>query len=481
MIFNSLSFLLFFTGFFFLYWFVFNRNLKLQNILLLVGSYIFYAVADWRFLALLVGISVINFILGIGIERSQRYRKILLWAGMVQGIGGLIFFKYFNFFISSFDSLFAGLNLNIDLHLLNILIPVGISFFTFRTLSYLQDIYKGKTKATANWINFFTYVAFFPCILSGPIDKAKIFIPQLEKPRLFDYNLASDGLRQILCGLFKKMVIADNCSMVTNEIFGNYQNLPGSSLLIAAFLYSIQIYADFSGYSDIAIGVSKLLGFKITRNFDYPYFSQNIAEFWRKWHISLTSWLTEYVFSPLNIAFRDWGKVGVSLAIVINFTIVGIWHGANWTYVLFGFIHGCFFIPLIIKDTINKKKKIAKGRPFPSLSELNNVALTCGFVMLTFIIFRSDNISDAFHYYKIMFSGSLFSNPVVLHQDELLISIVFLLLMFIVEWVQREREHALQIDAIKSPLLRLTIYFGMIACVILMSATTANQFIYFKF
>ena len=253
---------------------------------------------------------------------------------------------------------------------------LGISFFTFRTLSYLLDIDKGKIKAEKNWVVFFAYVSFFPSILSGPIDRAKNLIPQLEKKRAFDYNQAIDGLRQILWGLFKKIVIADNCAPFVNQIFNNYQSYPSSSLLLGAFFYAIQIYADFSGYSDMAIGISRLMGFNITKNFDFPFFAQNIAEYWRKWHMSLTSWLTDYVFTPLSIAFRDYGKWGLTFAIIINFTIIGIWHGPNWTYVLFGFLHGCYFIPLILRGTMNKKNKIAKGKLFPSFRELINMLAT---------------------------------------------------------------------------------------------------------
>jgi alginate O-acetyltransferase complex protein AlgI len=481
MIFNSLRFLVFFAGFFSLYWFVFSRNLKYQNLLILLGSYIFYAKADYRFLSLLICVSAINFWLGISIARSTIYKKTLLYVGMIFGIGTLLFFKYFNFFISSFNDLFKTLDMNINIQLLNIIIPLGISFFTFRTMGYLQDVDKGKIKPTTNWIHFFTYVAFFPCLLSGPIDKAKTFIPQLERKRVFNYSLAADGMRQILWGLFKKMVVADNCSIITNEIFSNYKTLPGSSLLLGALFYTVQIYADFSGYSDMAIGVSKLLGIQVTRNFEYPYFSQNIAEYWRKWHMSLTAWLTEYVFTPLSVSFRDWGKTGLGVAIIFNFTIVGIWHGANWTYVLFGFLNGCYFIPLIIKGTLNKKKKIVKGRLLPSLPETINIIKTFTLVMLTFVIFRSENISQAFHYYTHLFSWSLFSIPVISNNHIAVISVIFWLIMFIIEWFRRDKEHGLQIDDIKRPAMRAFIYCSLIVCILLFSATDANQFIYFKF
>ena len=482
MVFNSQTFFLFFTLFFVVYWFICNRNLKLQNGLLLIGSYVFYAWSDWRFLFFLIGVSLLNFFLGIYIEKStsEKTKKFLLYIGLIQGIGGLAFFKYYNFFITSFKDVFATVNISLNLSTLNIIIPLGISFFTFRTISYLLDIDKGKIKATQDWIVFFNYLSFFPSLLSGPIDKAKMFIPQLERNRIFEHNQAIDGMRQILWGLFKKVVVANNCAIITTEIFKNYQDLPASSLLIGAFLYTIQIYADFSGYSDMAIGFSRLLGFSITKNFDFPFFSQNIAEYWRKWHISLTAWLTEYVFTPLSIAFRDYGNNGLIAAIVINFTIIGIWHGANWTYVLFGFLHGCYFIPLILKGTMNKKKKIAKDKFFPTFLEIFNVLKTFTLVMLTFIIFKADNITQAFDFYKHLFSATLFKMPKV-DFSVVLISFFFTIVMLVVEWMNRETEHGLVVNKIKSVYVRWIIYYAIIVSMLFFGIFTDNQFIYFKF
>jgi alginate O-acetyltransferase complex protein AlgI len=479
MIFNSLIFLVFFILFFIFYWFIFNKNLKLQNFLILVASYIFYAWSDWRLLSYLIGVSVFNFILGIHIENTtnSKHKRWLLYIGLIQGIGGLVFFKYFNFFITSFNDAFQSFGINLNLHTLNIIIPLGISFFTFRTISYLLDIDKRKIKASKDWVAFFTYVSFFPSLLSGPIDKARAFIPQLEKKRIFDYSQAVDGLRQIVWGLFKKVVIADNAAIITSQIFDNYQLLPASSLLIGAFLYVIQFYADFSGYSDMAIGFARLIGFNITKNFDFPLFAQNIAEFWRKWHISLTSWLTEYVFTPLTITFRDFDKLGLIFSILINFTIIGIWHGPNWTYVLFGFLNGCFYIPLILRGTLNKKKNTAKFKLFPTFKELINMLGTFTFVMLTFILFRSDSIIQAYHYYKHLFSLSVFSVPPIG------ISSAFIPCVFIlIEWLQRKKEHSLQIDNIKYPVFRWSIYILLLLVFVIKYGTSAsNHFIYFKF
>lgn len=481
MVFNSVAFAIFFMVFFFLYWFIFSKTIRWQNFLILAASYLFYSFTDWRFLTILILSSIFNYWVGIGIERSIRYRRLLLWMGMVQGIGSLIFFKYFNFFVNSFNTLFTSLNIHVNFQVLSIIVPVGISFFTFRTMSYLLDIDKGKIKASTNWVSFFVYVAFFPSLLSGPIDKARTFMPQLERRREFSYVMAADGMRQILWGLFKKMVVADNCAIIADGIFSNYHDLPGSSLLIGAFFYTIQMYADFSGYSDMAIGLSKLLGFKITPNFNFPFFARNIADFWRRWHISLTTWLTEYVFTPLSITFRDLGKAGVSLAIIINFTLVGIWHGANWTYVAFGFMHGCYFIPLIIKGTMNKKKRVAKEAMFPALDHALDVFKTFTLVMLTFVVFRASSISDALQYYNILFSQSLFSTPVFSDKIIIVKALIFILIMMLTEWVQREQEHGLVLDYFKSPVLRASVYCVLIFMIIWLGSIGANQFIYFNF
>lgn len=483
MIFNSFTFLLFFVLFFALYWFVFNKNLKLQNILLLIASYFFYAWADWRLLSYLIAASVLNYFLGKYIEKenNEKRRKIMLYFGLIQGIGGLFYFKYFNFFIESFSDLFKVLNINFNLQTLNIIIPLGISFFTFRTISYLLDVDKGKIKATKDWIVFFNYVSFFPSLMSGPIDKAKLLVPQLEKKREFDYSVATDGMRQILWGLFKKVVIADNLATITNQIFDNYLDYPGSTLLLGAFFYTIQLYADFSGYTDMAIGIARLIGFKITKNFDFPLFSQNIAEFWRKWHMSLTSWLTEYVFTPLSIAFRDYDKLGLILAILINFTLIGIWHGANWTYVLFGFLHGLFFIPLILKGTMNKKKKTDKNRLIPTFKELINMVATFVLVMLTFVIFRSENINDALSYISELFSSSLFSKPNLIRLNNIYSSIYLILIFVIIEWFGREDEYAIEKMAIKLKWPYRWVFYYSISMIIFLFAGKEQVFIYFQF
>jgi len=483
MVFNSLKFAAFFVVFFLLYWLIFNRNNKIQNLFFLLGSYVFYCWWDWRFLALIIGSSLVNYLLGIYIDKSEneKRRKFLVLLGLIQGLGGLLFFKYFNFFIDTFISAFSLININLSIHTLNIILPLGISFYTFRAISYLLDIDSGKIKPTTDWVIFFSYIAFFPCLTAGPIDRAKSLIPQLEKKRVFDYSHATDAMRQILWGLFKKVVIADNCATCTNAIFENYKTLPASSLLFGAFYFAIQIYSDFSGYSDMAIGFSRLLGFNVTKNFNFPIFAQNISEFWQKWHISLTSWMTDYVFTPLSFIFRRSGKSGLILSILINFILIGLWHGSNWTFILFGFLQGCYFIPLVLNGTLNRKRVKEGTHLLPSFNEFLRMAGTFTLVMLTVVLFRSETIGQAFSYYQAIISTSLLSAPKIpLDKAVKIVTIIFIIIMIIVEWLQRDKEHGLDIENIKNSFLRLSIYYTIIA-VILIFAGQKVTFIYAQF
>jgi D-alanyl-lipoteichoic acid acyltransferase DltB (MBOAT superfamily) len=475
MLFNSIGFVVFFLAFFLLYWSVFNRSARSQNVLLLIGSYVFYACWDWRFLSLLIGVSVLTYYLGIRIEEAETARKkrLFLSIGLLQGIGLLLFFKYYNFFVKELAGLFHLSGSAI----LDLIVPLGISFFTFRTLAYLLDIEKGKLKASRDPLNYCAFVAFFPSIVSGPIDKAQLILPQLEQKREFKYDLASDGMRQILWGLFKKMVVADNCATISNDIFGHYQEQQGSTLLLGAVYFTIQLYADFSGYSDMAMGVGKLMGIHITRNFEYPLFAQNFADYWRKWHISLTAWVTEYVFTPLSIAFRDYGKWGLFLAILINLIVVGIWHGARWTYPVYGIIHALYFIPLLLKGTMNKKKKWEPGRLLPTFREALNIVLTFMVLCLTMIVFRAETLGQAIDYYKRLFSASLFTFP----QNTSQTTYLFVLLMLIIEWVQRRKEHGLQIETVKYGVVRYSMYYGIVALLLFFGVFENREFIYVQF
>jgi alginate O-acetyltransferase complex protein AlgI len=483
MIFNSLAFAAFFVAFFLLYWLAFARSVTTQNLLILVGSYAFYAWADWRFLPLLIGNSAIFYLLGVAIHKSRsetaRHRLVLL--GVALGLGGLIFFKYTAFLLQSAAEALSAFGVSVSAGPLHLLLPLGISFYTFRNLSYLFDIRNGKVEPARDWVVFFCYVAFFPCLVAGPIDRPKTLIPQLEAKREFDYEAACDGLQQVAWGLFKKIIIADNCGSFADEIFENFRELPGSSLLLGAFFYAIQIYADFSGYSDMAIGFSRLLGFSVTRNFDYPYFAQNIAEFWRRWHMSLTSWVTEYVYTPLAIRFRDLGKLGTILAIIINFTVIGLWHGASWTFVLFGFLHGCFFIPLVLRGTVGKRRKFVAGQMIPTAIETRNMVLTFLLVMFSMILFRSASLGDAGDYLQRLFSPSILSYPITTRKILAPCTLAFAFLLILTEWLNRDKPFALYRMGWGLPkAIRWSFYYAGVLFMFLF-AGTGQTFIYLQF
>ena len=487
MLFNSLEFILFFLSFFILYWFVFNKNITIQNVLILIANYLFMGWVDIRFLIVLISSSIINYFLGIYIAKSEdneKRQRLFLLLGLIHGLGSLVFFKYCNFFIESFTSLFATANIHLNIHTLSIILPLGISFYTFKAMSYLMDVESGKTQPVSDWVVFFSYLSFFPSSLSGPIDKARDFVPQLENKRVFDKTKAMEGLRQILWGLFKKVVIADNCAGIAGQIFGNYELFPSSTLFLGAFFYTIEIYADFSGYSDMAVGIAKLIGFNVMNNFKLPFFAQNIAEFWQKWHISLTAWMTEYVYTPLSFIFRTYGKMGAILAIIINFVLVGLWHGANWTFIVYGFLHGCYFIPLILKGTVNTNRIIAANSFLPSFKELMNVLGTFILIMLTLILFNSHSISDAIGYYKHMCSTSFFSAPVLpegIRPIKIILTMVFMAVMFGIEWVERKRPYAIADFGLKwSTPIRWSMYYVIIFLIFYFSGNE-QQFIYFQF
>ena len=356
MLFNSFEFLLFLPIVFILYWFVF-KNLQKQNILILIASYIFYSWWDWRFLLLILLSTLVDFTLGLQLKKTdhQQKRKYLLWGSLIFNLGLLGFFKYYNFFIDNWIDAWATLGFNMHLNSMNIILPVGISFYTFQSLSYTIDIYKNKLEPTKDIIAFASFVSFFPQLVAGPIERATNLIPQFYKNRVINYELFVSGIKLILWGLFKKIVIADNCAIYVNEIYDTYQDQSSITLILGVIYFSFQIYGDFSGYSDIAIGTSRLFGFNLMKNFNYPYFSKNIAEFWRRWHISLSTWFRDYVYFPLG------GSRGNNLQkarnIFIIFLVSGFWHGANWTFVTWGGLHALFFLPLLLINKNRKKKE----------------------------------------------------------------------------------------------------------------------------
>ena len=482
MLFNSIDFAIFLPIVFVIYWFVANKNLKVQNVFIVTASYVFYGWWDWRFLSLILFSTIIDYAVGQRLrnENVQRKRKIFLWTSILVNLGFLGFFKYYNFFIENFNEAFKLFGKELDLNFLNIILPVGISFYTFQTMSYSIDIYREKIKPTSNLIAFASFVCFFPQLVAGPIERASSFLPQVQKRRVFDYLKATDGLKQILWGLFKKMVIADNCAVFVNDIFENYTSYSGSTLVFGAFLFTIQIYCDFSGYSDIAIGVSRLFGFNLKKNFAFPYFSRNIAEFWRRWHISLTTWFKDYFYIPIGGSRGSkWMQLRNTFAI---FLVIGLWHGAHWKFVAYGFINALHFVPYIIKGKNTKYTTvIAKNRYFPNRKEFFGMFHTFLFLVFARIFFRADSLTIAMDYLDTIFSSSLFSLPKFPNIPEALILLVFIAFFFIVEWFGRANEHALERLFAKSRrTYRLAFYYAIIFLIFYFNGEE-QQFIYFQF
>jgi D-alanyl-lipoteichoic acid acyltransferase DltB (MBOAT superfamily) len=476
MLFNTVDFAIFMPIVFLLYWFVFKKNIKIQNLFLLVVSYFFYACWDWRFLALIFLSSIVDYLIGLYLAKTEKktQRKMLLFASLFVNLGILGFFKYYNFFLESFQEVFSLFGRSLESSTLNILLPVGISFYTFQTLSYTIDVYRKRIKPTHNVLSFFAFVSFFPQLVAGPIERASNLLPQFENKRQFDYAKSVDGLRLILLGLFKKMVIADNCALAVNEIFTHYPDYSGSTLFFGAFFFAFQIYGDFSGYSDIAIGSARLLGFDLMQNFNSPYLSRNLGEFWRRWHISLSTWFRDYVYIPLGgnqVSKTKWIR-----NIFIVFLISGFWHGANWTFIIWGFIHALFFLPFIFqKKQTEFSKNADQGKLLPSLKTIFQIGSTFLIVLLAWVFFRAENVTHAFLYLKGIFSMSLFSFPMVSRG-----LVLFLIIYMTFEWLQRDKKHLLEIDFISSKPLRIAIYYSLVFLIFYFSGDT-QPFIYFQF
>ncbi len=477
MLFNSIEFFVFLPIVFLLYWFVTNKNLKRQNLLIAIASYVFYGWWDWRFLSLIAFSTLIDYSIGILLSKWEKDsdRKILLWISICVNLGFLGFFKYYNFFIESLVSSFSFFGKELSVSLLNIILPVGISFYTFQTLSYTIDVYKKKLEPTKDFVAFIAFVSFFPQLVAGPIERATNLLPQFYKKREFVYKNAVDGLRQMLWGLFKKVVIADNCAKYANIIFNNSDDYSGSTLFLGAFLFSFQIYCDFSGYSDIAIGTSRLFGFNLMRNFAFPYFSRDIAEFWRRWHISLSTWFRDYLYIPLG-GSRGGLKMKIRNTFII-FVVSGFWHGANWTFIIWGALNAIYFLPLMLagKNRINTDT-IAQGKILPSIKEFFQMVITFSITVIAWVFFRADSVSHAISFLKEIFSKTLFYNFELFPTTTLLLLLFFI----IIEWLGRTGEYAIQkIDFLNKP-LRWGFYILII--VLMFSFTGEEQeFIYFQF
>lgn len=481
MLFNSIGFAFFLPIVFLLYWFATSGKLRLQNILLLTASYFFYACWNWHFLFLLAFSTFLDYSTGLKISQAKNIqsKKIWVWLSISINLGFLGVFKYYNFFAESFAEALALLGFQANPETLNIILPVGISFYTFHGLSYVIDIYNDRIKPERDFINYSVFVSFFPLLVAGPIERATHLLPQIKKERRFDYANAVDGLRQILWGFFKKIVIADNCALFVNTLFNNSDDYMGSALALGAVFFAFQIYGDFSGYSDIALGTARLFGIELLRNFSFPYFSRNIAEFWRRWHISLTTWFRDYLYIPLGGSKGSvWQRIRNTFII---FIVSGFWHGANWTFIAWGALNALYFLPLLL--TGNNRtylEPVAKGKLFPNTKEFSSIILTFTLVTLAWIFFRADNMGHAFRYISEIFSESFFISPYF--PDSLpLLSTTLLLLSFIaVEWLGRESQYAIQKFFPSHKIVRWAFYY-LILILIFVFGGSSQQFIYFQF
>ncbi|NMH88625.1 MBOAT family O-acyltransferase [Flavivirga algicola] len=483
MLFNSIDFAIFLPIVFILYWFVFNKNLKLQNVFVVIASYFFYGCWDWRFLFLILFSTVIDYSVGFQLakEAHKTKRKILLWISIVVNLGLLGVFKYYNFFIDNFTTMFSFFNMRIEASSLNIVLPVGISFYTFQTLSYTIDVYKRKMEPTKDFISFSAFVSFFPQLVAGPIEKASNLLPQFYKKRTFDYSKAVDGLRQILWGLIKKVVIADNCARYVNEIFLHSDYYSGSTLLLGALLFAFQIYGDFSGYSDIAIGTSRLFGFHLKKNFAFPYFSRDIAEFWRRWHISLSTWFKDYLYIPLGGSRGSvWSKIR---NVFIIFIVSGFWHGANWTFIVWGVLNAIYFLPLLLthENRVNTNV-VAEGKSYPSVNEFLNILKTFGLTLLGWVFFRADNVQHALHYMARITSLSLFTVPKFLKMGGVYTTLMLIMIFILIEWKGREQQYAIAEFRFKqAKYMRWVFYLFLGFILFYYGDFNKTEFIYFAF
>ena len=510
MLFNSFEFAIFLPIVFLLYWFVFDyalgkckHQLLLQNLFIVVASYIFYGWWDWRFLILIAITTILSFLSGISIERAptQRGKKAVMITNIVVNLGILGVYKYYDFFAREFAEL---IGIEADFLLLHLILPVGISFYTFQALSYSIDVYRKQIEPCHDIVAFTAFLSFFPQLVAGPIERATNLLPQFQRKRSFDYATAVDGMRQILWGLFKKIVVADNCATYVDTVFADLSNQSGSTLVLAAVLFTFQIYGDFSGYSDIAIGTAKLFGIKLMRNFNVPYFSRDIAEFWRRWHISLTTWFRDYVYIPLGGSRPDTSRlsplasrlspsaytkcIAVRNTFII-FLLSGFWHGANWTFVLWGAYHALLFVPLLLMNknrryrdtvaTITLPDGTTKTKVLPSFKEAGQMLLTFALAVFGWIIFRATGLKTLSAWISGICDSSLFSVPYLMNRQYYIPLAISILVLILVEWINRTKEHGFVLN-IKYKWLRLIIYYSLIFAIVA-NFGQEQSFIYFQF
>ncbi|MEA9413093.1 MBOAT family O-acyltransferase [Flavobacterium sp. PL02] len=477
MFFNSIAFAIFLPIVFFLYWFVFNKTKSTQNALLIVASYYFYSCWDWRFLFLLVFSTFLDYYTGIQIEKgkSERSRKFWFWLSILVNLGFLGIFKYYNFFAASFSDLLNSAGFKASPILLNVILPVGISFYTFHGLSYVIDIYFKRIKAEYNFVDYSLFVSYFPLLVAGPIERATHLLPQVKVKREFNFQMAKEGIYQIIWGLVKKVVIADTCATYANAIFDNYTSMNSFSLILGAIYFAFQIYGDFSGYSDIALGVSKLFGLDLLRNFNYPYFSRDIAEFWRRWHISLSSWFRDYLYIPLGGSKGGiWMKIRNTFII---FVVSGFWHGANWTYIVWGFINAVYFLPLLLSNSNrNNMDVIVLKWNFGSVKVIMSILYTFLLTCVAWVFFRARTITDAIEYLKRMISNGEFKIQFLANDRSNYELIIMIGLFVLVEWNNRNK-----IEPISGKRSLLKLALAIAAIMALGTFSDYKEFIYFQF
>ncbi len=486
MLFNSIDFAIFLPTVFVLYWFVANRSIRMQNVVIVVSSFIFYGWWDWRFLGLLLFSSLVDFCVGLGLmhENNPQKRKVLLCISIFLNLGLLAFFKYFNFFLDNFGRAFTFFGQPFHSSAMHIILPVGISFYTFQSLSYGIDVYKRKLKPTRDVLSFLAFVSFFPQLVAGPIERAAHMLPQYFAKKTFNYEKAVGGMRLILWGFFKKIVIADNCSPYVNDIFSNYQLYSGGTLLLGAVLFAFQIYGDFSGYSDIAIGIARLFGIELMRNFKYPYFSRNIAEFWQRWHISLTSWFRDYLYIPLG-GSRNGIRQTIRNVFIV-FLVSGLWHGAKWTFVFWGLINALFFLPSLLFNRIKIKAPTSLS-VIPGIREVCEMLATFSLVTFAWIFFRAENLRQAFDYINCIVTNPRFFTirSALTYEVSLVPLLVYISILMAVEWFSRNNENFVNdFLAQQKPFaagLRYLMYFFILLIILLNVRNEASGFIYFQF
>lgn len=483
MLFNSFEYLLFLPLVFVLYWFVFNRSLRLQNAFLVAASYFFYGWWSWKFLALLVLSTVLDYCFGFLVDSADKRRaKLFLWLSVINNLGILFVFKYHDFFVIQFQQALQGIGINTNPHILNWVLPIGISFYTFHGMSYVFDIYRGKLKPVRNFLEYGVFVAFFPLLVAGPIERANHLLPQIVVRRSFDFIQAVQGCRLILWGMFKKVVVADSLAGTVNDVFANHQDYNGLTLVVSAIAFSFQIYTDFSGYSDIALGSAKLLGFELLSNFRFPFFSRDIAEFWRRWHISLSSWFRDYLYIPLGGSRQ--GRYTAVRNTFIIFLISGFWHGASWNFIIWGVIHAIGFTPLLLSNRNRRHVHdvVAQDGSLPSLRELWQMCSTFLFVTFAFVFFRIPDLGTALGFLKWIVTDIADDPSQLLKKPGGASIFIYIIPLVLLDWWYRRDERILR--TFKNRSLRTLFHIVLFLITLYHLAKPSQQdstFIYFQF